>query len=475
METARLWRILRPLVFLVIVVLFVGCKWWGGHTGGHSVSGESAFTVSSTFPAKGATGVSIDINPSVTFSETIDPATITNSTITLSVLGNEVICHVTASGSTATFRPVYPLSEGTMYIVKITKDLKDSSGNALSSEYTWTFVTEGGTQTPAESLEAGGWVKAAAGWEHTAAIKVDGTLWAWGYNSYGQLGDGTNADKSIPVKVGSGTTWATLAAGDHFTLAIREDGTLWTWGENQYGQLGDGTHTDRHSPVRMGSHSYWAAVAGGGNHSVAITKEGTLWTWGSNHFGQLGDGTLTDTSSPVRVGSDADWAAVAAGRNFTIAIKINGTMWEWGDKTYGLLVGDNPSASARNTPTQYGSDSDWKEIGAGGYSAIALKDDSSLWPVGWVDNVLGISGLGTLWSAVAAGGNNTMALKADGSLWVDGGQVGSDTDWAVVAAGGAHFVAIKKNGTIWTWGRNFYGQLGDGTQIDENTPEQIGF
>src|SRR5208337_1353968 len=106
METARLWRILRPLVFLVIVVLFVGCKWWGGHTGGHSVSGESAFTVSSTFPAKGATGVSIEINPSVTFSETIDPATITNSTITLSVLGNDAICHVTASGSTATVRPV---------------------------------------------------------------------------------------------------------------------------------------------------------------------------------------------------------------------------------------------------------------------------------------------------------------------------------------------------------------------------------
>ena len=117
---------------------------------------------------------------------------------------------------------------------------KGYSGKALSSGYTWTFVTEGG-QIPVESLEAGGWIKAAAGWEHAAAIKVDGTLWAWGYNLYGQLGDGTIEDKSVPVKVGSDTTWAALSAGDHFTAAIREDGTLWTWGENKYGQLGDGT------------------------------------------------------------------------------------------------------------------------------------------------------------------------------------------------------------------------------------------
>ena len=200
MEIARLLKILRPPVFLIIVVLLAGCN-WGHHSGKHSVSGESAFTVSSTSPAKGATGVSIEINPSVTFSETIDPATITNSTITLSAWGNEVICRVNVSGSTATVMPIYPLSEGTMYIVKITKDLRDSSGKALSSGYTWTFVTEGG-QIPVESLEAGGWIKAAAGWEHAAAIKVDGTLWAWGYNLYGQLGDGTIEDKSCSCESG---------------------------------------------------------------------------------------------------------------------------------------------------------------------------------------------------------------------------------------------------------------------------------
>ena len=149
-----------------------------------------------------------------------------------------------------------------------------------------------------------------AGGGHTVAVKTDGTLWAWGNNSNGQLGDGDTTDQwSSPVQVGTDTHWASVAAGFDHTVAVKTDGTLWAWGSNSNGQLGDGA-TDQWSPVQVGTDTHWASVAAGNASTVAVKIDGTLWAWGSNWIGQLGLGVgdMTDRWSPMQVGTDTNWA-----------------------------------------------------------------------------------------------------------------------------------------------------------------------
>ncbi len=148
------------------------------------------------------------------------------------------------------------------------------------------------------------WQAVAAGIEHTVALRRDGTLWAWGYNHYGQLGDGTTTNQSQPGSGGQLTTnWQTVAAGGYHTVALKRDGTLWAWGYNDYGQLGDGTTADKPSPI-AGGHSHQLAVGGRREATTRwrFKSDGTLWAWGYNHYGQLGDGTTTNKSSPVADG-----------------------------------------------------------------------------------------------------------------------------------------------------------------------------
>jgi len=151
------------------------------------------------------------------------------------------------------------------------------------------------------------WASVSAGNRHTLAIRPDGTLWAWGNNSSGQLGDGTTTTRLSPVQIGTATNWASVAigSGGHHTLAIRTDGTLWAWGENMTNQLGDGTTTDRFSPVGIGAATNWESVVAGTagigiGHTVAIRTDGTLWAWGANSSGQLGDGTVSKTKFPAQ-------------------------------------------------------------------------------------------------------------------------------------------------------------------------------
>src|SRR6266511_2983978 len=145
------------------------------------------------------------------------------------------------------------------------------------------------------------WKSVAAGTFHTAAVKTDGTLWAWGNNDNGEVGNGTTTNQSSPVQIGSG--FASVAAGGAHTVAVKTDGTLWAWGANGNGQLGDGTNTEQWSPVQIGSG--FASVAAGSLHTMAVKTDGTLWAWGWNGGGQLGDGTTTHTDqwSPEQIGS----------------------------------------------------------------------------------------------------------------------------------------------------------------------------
>lgn len=134
---------------------------------------------------------------------------------------------------------------------------------------------------------------------HNLALKSDGTLWAWGYNEYKQLGDGTVTNRNYPFKIGNENTWTSVSAGALHSLAVKTDGTLWTWGFNYYGQLGNGTTFDSYVPSQIAGDS-WTSITGTGEfYSVAQKADHSLWSWGYNYLGEVGDGTTIERHSPV--------------------------------------------------------------------------------------------------------------------------------------------------------------------------------
>jgi hypothetical protein len=169
-------------------------------------------------------------------------------------------------------------------------------------------------------------------------IRADGTLWAWGANNTGQLGDGTTTSpRLLPGQVGSATNWVDVSAGYFHVLARRTDGTLWGWGANSTGQLGDGsTGSPRLLPGQIGVDSNWAQIEAGQRTSIALRGDGTLWSWGDNAYGQLGDGTTTNRLLPAQVGLST-WTSIAAGAAHTLAVRSDRSLWSWGSGLYGQL------------------------------------------------------------------------------------------------------------------------------------------
>lgn len=167
------------------------------------------------------------------------------------------------------------------------------------------------------------WAQVELGTFHTVALKTDGTLWGWGGNDYGELGDGANVKRSSPVQIGSLTNWSKIAkihGGEH-TVAIKTDGTLWAWGSNSYGQMGHNDVTVYRSPMQVGALTNWQKVSTGDYHVLAIKTDGTLWSWGQNQYGQLGHGNTTLRSSPVQVGFQGDWYDMHAGSGFSTGLR----------------------------------------------------------------------------------------------------------------------------------------------------------
>ncbi|HZH78690.1 MAG TPA: RCC1 repeat-containing protein, partial [Archangium sp.] len=173
-------------------------------------------------------------------------------------------------------------------------------------------------------------LSAVGGFSHSLAVRPDGTVWAWGNNTYGQLGDGTNTRRHTPVRVNGLSGVVAVAAGGGHSVAVRGDGTVWTWGNNMFGQLGDGTTTERWTPMQVRGLSGVVAVAAGGASSLAVREDGTAWAWGDNDTGQLGDGTSTRRWTPVQVNGLSDVVAVATGGTHSLAARKDGTVWAWG-------------------------------------------------------------------------------------------------------------------------------------------------
>ena len=295
------------------------------------------------------------------------------------------------------------------------------------------------------------WSKIESGFNHALAIKTDGTLWAWGENGNYQLGLGDITQRTVPTQVGSSTNWMKTIGGAYYSLAIKTDGTLWAWGQNNNGQLGVGDVTYRAVPTRVGVETFWLSAAAGAYHSLVIKTDGTLWAWGQNTSGQLGFGNTAGTSSPKQVGTATGWSSVAAGSFHSLAVRIDGTLWAWGYNAYGQLgLGDT---TQRNQPTQIGSSTNWSKIIVGTHDSLAIKTDGTLWA--WGQNSTGQLGLGDV----------------DDRLVPT--QVGAEATWSKIIAGSAFSLAIKTDGTLWAWGYNPYGQLGLGDTNSRNIPTQI--
>jgi alpha-tubulin suppressor-like RCC1 family protein len=331
------------------------------------------------------------------------------------------------------------------------------------------------------------------------AIKSNNTLWAWGFNNVGQLGDSTIISRSSPVQIGNPSyTWNDIVAGLNFSVGLRGDNLLFTWGINTNGQLGDlnaGT-SNRSSPMQIGTSS-WVAVSAGGSHIIAIRSDKSLWAWGLNSLGQLGTNDFFTRSSPVQV-SSSSWSIISAGNTHTTAITTDGKLYTWGDNTAGTLGYTTPAQSYYS----------WTSVAGNADYTVAIRNDGLLFA--WGTNNFGQLGdnstinrsspvqIGTSsWSIVSvnaptSGGGPVLAIRSDGTLWGWGYnatgalgindvanrsspvQVSGGGSWSAVASSKSHTLAIKStDGLLYAWGFNTSGQLGTNDLVSRSSPVQV--
>src|SRR3989339_149426 len=370
-----------------------------------------------------------------------------------------------------------------------------------------------------------------AGGLHTVALKIGKTVWAWGNNTYGQLGNGTNNDSNTPAQVSGISDIVAIAGGFWHTVALESDGTVWTWGNNTYGQLGDGTNTDRNTPVQVNELSdinvnvdIVIPIAGGHWHTVALKSDGTAWALGNNFYGQLGNGSYIDSNTPVQVKLNPPEVTTGAATNVTTtSATLNGTVNAKGLSTtawfeYGTVkvlyssvsstqsvAGSNDTSvqisisglssdttyyyrivAENSAGTTYGSEYSFKTPASS--TAIKAIAQTNRATVTKSNATIGIGNI----LAVACGGGHTMCMRSDGAVQTFGsnydGQLGDGTNddtstpvyvsnfsgvITTIAGGNWHTAAMESDGTVWVWGSNYNGQLGDGTYDRKNTPVQV--
>lgn len=358
----------------------------------------------------------------------------------------------------------------------------------------------------------------------TVVLKSDGTVWTWGGNGFGKLGIGdTNLVRvDVPVEVhGPGNTGylnsvKAIMGGETHNVALKSDGTVWSWGMNAFGQLGNSTTNDAWSPVQTGLGAIpplTSVVKLGGRpyFTLAVKSDGTIWAWGMNRYGQMGNGTVNPLSGPqvtvpVLVSNSLPGGPInnplqiTCGYQFSAALATNGTVWTWGSGGHGEL-GQGSSLITSYYPAQVPGLTNIIRISAGWFHILALKSDGTVWV--WGNNSNGELGDGTIvgrWNpvqalnltnivAVSGGDSHSSALASEGTIWKwglnDVGELGNGTTNAtanptpariltdtfgnpftnvvIMAARDYHNIAVKADGSVWMWGANDQGQCGDGT------------
>lgn len=343
---------------------------------------------------------------------------------------------------------------------------------------------------------------------HTCAIKKDNSLWCWGYDSLGQLGLGSSytGDKKTPTQVDA-FSYLKVTAGLYHTCAIRMDNTLWCWGSNTDGQLGNALALDyQRSPIQVEDGTFYSDVFAGEYHTCAITLDGALQCWGYNYNGQVGNGTSylaggsLDIPTPVSVDTGVTYVTGSGGYRHTCAVTSGGALKCWGNNDYGQL--GSSSLIDKTTPTTIIS-TGVVAVSAGGYHTCARFNTTSENLKCWGGNWIGQLGIGeasdnaTPPTPVAAGNvtslssgySHTCVGLDDGGMkcWGnnDYGQLGLgkrnpvttptlvESNFAAIATGDHHSCGLTQNGAIRCWGDNTYGQIGDGTNISRKSPLQV--
>ena len=314
---------------------------------------------------------------------------------------------------------------------------KVSSPIQIGKEVTWSTLTGGFS------------------FDSRGGIKNDGTLWMWGRNNHGQLGQNDLVSQSSPVQI-PGTNWSNVSAGgdnEQSTVAIKTDGTMWAWGGNDVGNLGHNNRTDRSSPTQVPG-TTWKDVSNGADWVLATKTDGTAWAWGKNSWGYLGLSNKQEKSSPTQIGTNDNWSYMVAGRPFnSMGVKTDGTFWTWGLGNNGALGQNNNTgySSPRQIPGSW-SNTHPTKLSAGFYRGMAIKTDGTLWAWGYQ-------------ASGELGQNNNTNYSSPRQI--------PGTTWESVDNMYNVTLATKTDGTLWSWGYNNTGELGQNSTTKFSSPVQI--
>ena len=448
-------------------------------------------------------GTSID-NLSTTITiDTLSPDLFFN--YTLSGLGSEIYYQAFAINSIGESSA---LIKSTSISITTTTTLTPTTTSTTTSISTSTTTTTTlSTTTTTTTTSAPGLVVnyASAGDNFNIALKSDGQVWGWGYNSLGRLGDNTVVSKSTPVSIlGAKKTFCQISTRS-FTLGIDKYGQVWGWGANDYGRLGN-SGTNQCTPVSIsGAKKTFCNISTGNYHAMGIDKYGQIWGWGYNSSGQLGNNSTVQKMTPVSIlGAKKTFCTIDMGNSYSVGIDNTGQVWGWGYNYNGEL-GDNSKAQKLTPVSIMGTKKTFCAIGIGNYHSIGLDKNGQVW--GWGNNGYGrlgnnsdsnqctpvsILGVKKTFCAIAGGSHHTMGIDKNGQVWGWGfngqGQLGNNSTaqkmtpvsilgtkktFCKIYSGAYLSLAIDNYGQLWSWGTNNYGQLGNNTTTSERTPIKV--
>ena len=334
------------------------------------------------------------------------------------------------------------------------------------------------------------------------------TVYTWGPNGYGQLGDNTTSSRSSPVTVVGGmTNWSQISSFGNHNLGIVSTGVIYSWGRNNNGQLGDNTTSNRSSPVTVvGGITNWSQVSAGWNHSLGITSTGIAYAWGYNVSGNIGDNTTSDRSSPVTVvGGITNWSQVSGGLRRSLGLTSTGIAYSWGRNNRGQL-GDNTTSDRSSPVTVVGGVTNWSQLSTSSQDhSLGLTSTGIAYAWGWNfygqlgDNTttsysspITVVGGITNWNLLASGYRHSLGVTSTGIAYAWGSNslgrlgdnttsnrsspvtvVGGITNWNKVAGGQVHSLGLTSTGIAYAWGTNSLGQLGDNTTSSRSSPVTV--